>query len=226
MARAPAKKPAAKTGRRKLVTPPFTGSFVHLAEPHSASEDIDPCFSLLIVLDPEDPDHEAFIERVQDEIDSLIEGKWGEEPRKFQSPLKEGEDLGDSEELAGKLCINVRSKTRPGIVDADLQKILDLEEEVYSGARYVVSISGYAWEHKVGGKGVSFGLDNVMKVGEGDHLGGGRAKAEDDFADYTPPKSRGAKGKEKGTTARATRGKVETQDDDDEQPTRSRRTRR
>ena len=226
------RKPAAKAEspkRHKLVTPEFIGSYVHLDQPHSASEDVEPTYSMLIVLDPENDEHADFISRVEDEIESLIESKWGDRPRKFQSPLKEGEDLGDSDELQGKICINVRSKTKPGILDAEGQRIVDVAEECYSGATFIASISGYAWEHKVGGKGVSFGLDNVMKRGDGDPLGGGRAKAEDDFADYVSPRRKKAqKDDEKGSSTRSSRGKVTSTDDDDDDgdTRRTRRTRR
>lgn len=210
--------------RLKLVTPEFIGSYVHLDQPYSGSDDIDPCYSILIVLDPDDKEHAKFIDKVEDAIQECIENKWGDKPRKFQSPLREGEDVGESEELQGKLCINVRSKTRPGIVDADSQKILDVEQECYSGAIYRCSISAYAWEHKVGGKGVSFGLDNVMKVDDGEHLGGGRSAPEEDFADVRPSR-RSSKKAEAPARSKKSRVVEEEDDEEEEKPTRRRRNR-
>lgn len=214
-------KASGKSTRHTLVSPEFVGNYVHLDKPYSGDDDIEPCYSIMLVLDPDNEEHAEFIDKLEAEIEDLVEAKWGEMPRKFKTPLKEGEDIMEDEDaFVGKIILNVRSTTRPGIIDADLQKILDVEEECYSGASFIVSISGYAWEHKVGGKGVSFGLDNVMKVADGDPLGGGRAKAEDDFAHLAPKRKKGS------TTAR-NRGKVETADeDDDDTPATPRRRQR
>ena len=74
---------------------------------------------------------------------------------------------------------SVKSATRPGVVDTDLQPIID-PEELYSGAYYRASINPFAWDHPTGGKGVSFGLNYVMKVRDGEPFSGRKA-AEEDF---------------------------------------------
>ena len=214
--RAPQK--SKKSPPQKLVTPPFIGSFVHVAEAYSNSDDIDPCFSILIVLDPDDKEHADFINEMEDAVDRCIEEKWGEVPRKFSSPIKNGEDISDSEELEGKVCVNARSDRRPGVVDANLKKIIDVEEECYSGAIYRATIVAYAWTHKVGGNGVSFGLNNVMKIKDGDPLGGGRASPEEDFKEYA----------QRGVQRTRSRGRVvddgdENEGDQDDRPQRRRR---
>lgn len=223
--------PAKKAGPIKLTTPPFTGSYVHIAEAYSNSDDIDPCFSILIVLDPNDKAHAAFIEEMEDAVDRCIEEKWGETPRKFSSPIRNGEDIGDSEELEGMICVNARSDRRPGVVDSHLQKILNVEEECYSGATYRATIVAYAWTHKVGGNGVSFGLNNVMKMGDGEPLGGGRASPEEDFKDYAERRprgrDRGEKDDDRGVQRSRTRGRVvDNADEEDDERSSSRRRRR
>ena len=74
--------------------------------------------------------------------------------------------------------MSVSSSTRPGIVDRNVQPILD-STEVYSGCYARVSINAFAYNAK-GNQGVSFGLNHVQKTRDGDFLGG-RSRAEDDF---------------------------------------------
>jgi hypothetical protein len=74
--------------------------------------------------------------------------------------------------------INCSSKTKPGVVDKDLNEILD-PEEVYSGCYARVSVNFFPYNTN-GNKGVGCGLNNLQKIADGDYLGG-RTRAEDDF---------------------------------------------
>lgn len=164
-------------------TPAFRGSYVHLDRPHKINDEGEPRYSILIVLDPDNDDHADYIETLEDWVAEVAEEKFGEVPRRLKSPIREGDDIG--EEFEGMVCLNVGNTRKPGVVDADLEPIDDLDraEELYSGAWYRVSIRPYAWEHKTGGKGVSFSLDNVMKVDDDEPIGPSAPAAEDDFAD-------------------------------------------
>jgi hypothetical protein len=68
--------------------------------------------------------------------------------------------------------INVKSERQPGVIDQRMQKILD-PSKVYGGCSCNVQVNCFAWNHPTGGKGLSFGLQNVQLVREGPHLGGG-----------------------------------------------------
>jgi hypothetical protein len=65
----------------------------------------------------------------------------------------------------------------------------DLENFIYSGCMVMVTGLAYAYETKKKKKGVSWILNNVMKVEDGERIGGGGSKAdafedfEDDFDD-------------------------------------------
>jgi hypothetical protein len=74
--------------------------------------------------------------------------------------------------------MNVSNKTKPGVVDAQVQPILD-PTEVYSGCYARVSINAFPFNTS-GNRGVSFGLNHVQKLGEGEPLGS-ITKAENDF---------------------------------------------
>lgn len=59
---------------------------------------------------------------------------------------------------------------------------------MYGGCYCIAQVNAYAWEYTEKGKvmkrGVSLGLMNLMKVRDGERLGGGkRISAEDAFAD-------------------------------------------
>ena len=79
------------------------------------------------------------------------------------------------------LFLNANSTRKPGIVDKDLNEILD-PDEVYSGCWGRVSINFYPFNTN-GNKGVGAGLNNVQKLKDGERLGGSAASAEDDFSD-------------------------------------------
>lgn len=77
--------------------------------------------------------------------------------------------------------INAKSKTKPGIVDAACNPILNPEEEIYSGMYGRASINFYCYNTGMS-KGIACGLNNVQKIADGERLGG-RASAESDFKD-------------------------------------------
>ena len=74
--------------------------------------------------------------------------------------------------------VNASSKTAPGVVDKDVQPVLD-STEVYSGCYARASVNFYPF-NKAGNRGIACGLNNVQKLADGDYLGG-RSRAEDDF---------------------------------------------
>lgn len=169
----------------KLVTGEVRLSYVHLLEPSSSFEGQDPKFSAVILVPKKDKATIKAIEAAQQE--ALENGKAskfnGKIPANWKNTFRDGDEEADLEknpEYAGHMFMSVSSKTRPGIVDAELQKVMD-SDEVYSGVYARVSINAFPFNTS-GNKGASFGLNNVMVLGKGDRLAGG-ASAEDDFAD-------------------------------------------
>lgn len=89
-----------------------------------------------------------------------------------------GSNYNEGEEYAGHYFMNVSSKTKPGVVDSQVQPILD-STEVYSGCYGRVSINFYPYD-TAGNRGIGAGLNNVQKLADGESLGG-KSRAEDDF---------------------------------------------
>lgn len=162
----------------KLITPEFRGSFVSLAAPRGIKGDPSstPKYQITIAIDKGN----AFWADVERRVRDAAMDKWGEVPKKLKSPVKDGDDSG-YDNLVGMWTLGASNTRRPGIVDTDLQPIID-GDELYSGAWYRVSVRAYAWQHVTGGKGVSFSLDNVMKVRDDDAFDGS-SDAATDFAE-------------------------------------------
>lgn len=170
----------------RVVTGKVRLSYVHLFEAYTSDpEEQEPKFSVTILIPKKDKTTlakiEAAIEAAKAEGKSK---KWdGKIPPNFKTTLHDGDEEADLEknpEYAGHMYMAMSSKQRPGVVDEDLNPILD-STRVYSGCYGRVSINAYPYSAK-GNKGVSFGLNNVQFLEDGEPLGG-RTRAEDDFAD-------------------------------------------
>jgi hypothetical protein len=166
----------------KVVTGKVRLSYVHLFEPWASDADEEKKFSTMILVPKTD---KRTVKALRDaEKVALEAGKsvfGGKIPAGAASIIHdcdEEDDLEEYPEREGHYRLSVSSKTRPGIVDQNVSDILD-STEVYSGCYARVSINAFAYNVK-GKKGVSFGLNHVQKVADGEFLGG-RSRAEDDF---------------------------------------------
>ena len=82
----------------------------------------------------------------------------------------------------GTVFIRPTSKEKPGVVNRRVEPILD-KAEIYPGCYVLASVRAFAYDTN-GNRGVSFGLQNVQKVRDGDPLGG-RSRPTDDFTPMT-----------------------------------------
>ena len=123
------------------------------------------------------------IQAAYDEGQSKLKGssKFVPALEDIKTPLRDGdkERKGD-EAYAGSYFVNANSTTKPGVVDADRNPILD-SSELYSGIIGRASINFYAFNSN-GNRGIACGLNNIQKLSDGNPLGG-HSRAEDDFAD-------------------------------------------
>ncbi|MBV1928576.1 MAG: DUF2815 family protein, partial [Gammaproteobacteria bacterium] len=137
-----------------------------------------------VMLDNNNKDHAKFLGELESAAEALAQERFGKKlPKKFNWPFRDGDDE-DREEFAGHTFFSASAsvKFQPECVDATLQPIID-PKELYSGMYCRVSLRPYTWDHPSGGKGVSFGLVNVQKLGDGEKFGGG-AKAATQFEEW------------------------------------------
>jgi len=164
---------------RKIVTPVARASFVHVFQPQKNDQGKFEYRMTMIF------DKDADISELKAIVKEAIKEKYGTNPPKnLKLPIKNGNDLDTDKypEYKNKIVINVKSVNYPpGIIDYKTKQPITDPSEFYSGCYCVASLVAYTYEHKSGGKGVSFGLQNIMKIKDGEPLIS-RGKAEDDFA--------------------------------------------
>ena len=172
-----------KTPDTKVVTGKIRMSYANIFEPRAISEGQDKKYSLCILIPKTDLDTLRKIKAAVEAAKEAGKSLWGGKiPATLKTPLRDGDaERPDQPEYAEHYFLNASSKQKPGIVDKNVNPIID-QTEVYSGCYGRVSINFFPF-NQAGNKGVGCGLQNVQKLAEGEPLGG-RSRAEDDFDTY------------------------------------------
>jgi hypothetical protein len=111
--------------------------------------------------------------------------KWGDKlPKGLRNPIRDGEEKrrDDGSIPAGyEGChfVNMKCRKRPGVVDENLQDIID-EADFYGGCYARAQVHVMAYDQK-GNKGVSCYLNHVQKLADGDAFGTGRVSPQQAF---------------------------------------------
>lgn len=163
----------------KVITGKVRLSYAHLFEPYGMDGQ-EPKFSTAILIPKSDTETLKAIKEAVELAKKNGASKFGGKiPANLKTPLRDGdEERPDDEVYAGCYFLNASSKNRPGVVDQNVQPVMDANE-VYSGCYARVSINFYAFNAS-GNKGIAAGLGNVQKLADGEPLGG-FTRAEDDF---------------------------------------------
>lgn len=169
----------------KVVTGKVRFSYVNIFKSRAFQADQDAKFSICLLIPKED---KATLKKIKAAVDEAIQegisSKWnGKKPANVKLPLRDGDEerADEAPEYEGMMFLNANSTQKPGIVDKDLNEILD-PDEVYSGCWGRASINFYPFSVN-GNKGIGVGLNNVQKLKDGEHLGAARESAESDFDD-------------------------------------------
>jgi hypothetical protein len=167
----------------KVITGLVRLSYAHLFEPTAKDDGGTKKYSCALLIPKSD---KATIKKIEAAIaEAKEQGKsskfGGKIPAGLKLPLRDGdEERPDDEVYAGHYFVNASSVQKPGLVDRDRNQIID-PADLYSGCYVYASINFFAFNTS-GNKGIACGLNNIMKVKDGEALGG-RARAEEDFAD-------------------------------------------
>ena len=162
-------------------------SYLNVNEPKTPLGGGTPKYSVSLIIPKSDTvtiaKIRAAIQAAYDEGQSKLKGssKFVPAVEDIKTPLRDGdkERKGD-DAYANAYFVNANSTTKPGVVDADRNPILD-SSELYSGIIGRASINFYAFNSN-GNRGIACGLNNIQKLSDGTPLGG-HSRAEDDFAD-------------------------------------------
>jgi len=154
-----------------ILTPNATLSFPALFAPKPRSEGAKPVYSCSLLFSPEaqrSPEYKA----MQMACANAAKAKFGADV-KFASLLLPFRDAGEKEHAGyeeGWTYISPWSEQRPGVVDAQVQDVID-PSLVYAGQTVRASIAPFAWKNS-GRMGVSFGLNHLQLVKEGTRIDG------------------------------------------------------
>ncbi len=168
----------------KVITGKCRLSYVNIFKSRSFVEGQDAKYSVCLLIPKDDKKTLKKIKAAIDEaIQEGVSSKWnGKKPVNLKLPLRDGEEReAEAEEYEDMMFLNANSQQKPGIVDKDLNEILD-PDEVYSGCWGRASINFFPFNSN-GNKGIGVGLNNIQKLSDGDPLGAARASAESDFSD-------------------------------------------
>ena len=171
----------------KVITGKVVMSYLTVNEPKTPLGGGTPKYSVSLIIPKSDT---ATVEKIRaaikaayDEGQSKLKGNSKSVPalEDLKTPLRDGdkERKGD-DAYKDSFFVNANSTTKPGVVDADRNPILD-SSELYSGIIGRASINFYAFNSN-GNRGIACGLNNLQKLADGTPLGG-HSRAEDDFAD-------------------------------------------
>lgn len=168
-----------KTDSMLVITPKATLSYPHLDKPQvSKQEGGKDKYSATLVFAPG-----TDLKELQAAVMAAGEEKW---PGKFQKMAttgaarlpfrKDAEAKGYPE---GSTFINTRSERKPGAVylhageDKKPAKVADedIREVFYPGAQVRAQIRAFAYDSQ-GNKGVSFALNNIQKIADGERIDG------------------------------------------------------
>lgn len=167
----------------RVVTGKVRFCYAHIFEPSALGEGDMPKYSICILIPKDDA---ATLAKIKKAIEAAkqagkakIADKNGRIPGNIKTPLRDGdEERSDDPNFEGCYFINASSLRKPGLVDRELNPIID-KGEFYSGCYGRVSLNFYAYN--VQSKGIAAGLNNIQKTHDGENLEGGGASADEDF---------------------------------------------
>lgn len=168
----------------KILTPKFRVSFPSVFEARAAFEGQEKKYSLVMLFDiaeiKKDPEQLKLWNAMLQSVKDAAREAWGDKiPPSLKNPFRDGREKPEYDGYGeGIIFVNASTKTRPGIVDRKMQRIIE-PEDFYAGCYARATVNPFTWT-KMGKSGVSFGLQNIQKIEDGEPFGG-KTKPEADF---------------------------------------------
>ena len=183
------------TETKPLMTPEvMLGHFPKIFEKGLPNDKGETFYEADLLFSPEAQNTAEYARLVQAAADAADKEWKGNPPSKLRNPFrpagekrreKDNSQYYPDEQFAGWKLTRVKTKQQPGVVstiagpDGKPLKITD-ETEIYGGVFVRCTVNPFAYSVK-GNSGVSFWLNNVQKLRNGEQLGSGGSRAEDDF---------------------------------------------
>lgn len=168
--------------KKKCTTPEFRVSFPHVFEKHSGFEGQEAKYSI-VMLFPKKTD----LKELKRAAFNAATEKWGAKekwPKTMRMPFRDGDEKQDLAGYEGCYFVSASSKQKPQIVsnkkvDGAFPRIEKEDELFYAGCYARATLIAFAYD-KMGNKGISFSLQNVQKIKDGEQFSG-RRNADDEF---------------------------------------------
>ena len=162
----------------KIVTGKVRFSYANVFSPKASVEGGTPKYSVSIIIPKSDKETIAKITKAYEVTKAGAAAYFGGSvPKGLKGGLRDGDEEKDDPAYANSYFINANSAQKPGVVDQDLNPIMDMNE-FYSGCYGRASITFYPYNAQ-GSKGIACGLNNVQKLEDGEKLGGATSAAAD-----------------------------------------------
>ena len=156
------------TRSARINTPKARASYPHVFKPTAFQNEGEPKYSLTMLVPKEEKEFMVNLRALQDAaVKELYPSK---APANFERWGVADGDEADDETTAGCWIIKASNKSKPMAVDSGGTQILD-ELEIYGGCYVRASINAKAYGTNAKG-GVTFELNVVQKVGDGEPFGG------------------------------------------------------
>jgi len=169
----------------KVLTPEFRASFVSVFEPKTNQQGKE--VYEITMLFPKKSDISVLKKAVSDLVNRVYPDK-SKRPGNFRSPFRDG-DLPNSmgnifAGHPGNVVVRAWTKEKPGLVDEDTNDIIE-RSQFYSGCYARATVTPFIYNNS-GNTGVSFFLNNIQKLRNGESLGGHGGPAANDFEPVAP----------------------------------------
>lgn len=162
-------------------------SYVHLDKPFAQQEGQEPKYSAVILVPKSDAGNKARIDAAIAAAAQRGLEKFGKAfPANPGSSVHDGDGVRSSsrqpysDECKGHWVFTASNRSPVTVVDTAMQPIIN-PSDIYSGIYAHVGVTFFPFAHPQN-KGIGAALDNVMKISDGEPLGGSRPTAENDFA--------------------------------------------
>ncbi len=160
---------------KKCTTPKFRVSFPNVFEPKSFENG--PLKYSITMLFDKDTDLTALKKAAHN---AKLEA-WGPKekwPKNLRSPFRDGNEKENLQGYQDCIFVSASSKQRPGVIDKNKEPITAEDETFYAGCYARATLIAFAYD-TAGNKGVSFALQNIQKLADGEQFSGKKSAADD-----------------------------------------------
>jgi len=166
-----------------VMTPKFRVSFPNVFRPGKPVDPTKPGKYSVTMLFDKDANLEPLKKAMVDFMTKKFGGNQASWPKLSRNPFRDQGEKSFEGYVAGAKFINATSNTKPGLVDAQNNDIIN-EADFYPGCYARATVRPF-WYDTAGNKGVAFGLQNIQKLADGEPLGG-RVSASKEFEPVAP----------------------------------------